>query len=92
MEEDVVVQRIKMLLRQMGSQKLVADKLDISQSYLSDILAGKRVVSESVAKKLGFIRTYTYLRTDGIFTGKGDEIGAILEKRNAIRRSTPSEE
>ena len=40
----------------------VAKELDISPAYLSDILAGKRDVSEAVAHKLGYKRLTVYVK------------------------------
>jgi plasmid maintenance system antidote protein VapI len=50
--------KIKEMVKKAGSQKAVAIELDISQVYLSDILKGNRNISESVAKKLGFKRSW----------------------------------
>lgn len=38
------------------SQKALAKELGISESYLSDILNGRRCISEEVAKRLGYER------------------------------------
>ena len=46
-----------------GSQKNLAKKMNVSQSYLSDILKGKREVSENVAAFFGFGRHVYFLST-----------------------------
>lgn len=50
--------KIKEMVKKAGSQKAVAIELDISQVYLHDILKGNRSISEAVAKKLGFKRSW----------------------------------
>lgn len=44
------------------TQTAVARELGISSSYLSDILNGKREVSEGLAKRVGFKRVIKYER------------------------------
>lgn len=43
-----------------GSQKAVAEELGISPQYLSDILNGRRSVSDRVAEALGMERVTTW--------------------------------
>jgi plasmid maintenance system antidote protein VapI len=52
------LEKIKAMVIELGNKKAVAKKLDISQSYLSDILAGKRNISDNIARKLGFKRSW----------------------------------
>jgi transcriptional regulator with XRE-family HTH domain len=54
------IEKLKEMIKEKGNQKDVAKELDISQAYLSDILKGNRIVSQSVAKKLGFHRQITF--------------------------------
>jgi predicted transcriptional regulator len=49
------------LVAEHGSQKAVADVLGITQSYLSDILQGSRAVSDSLARKIGYIREAVFI-------------------------------
>lgn len=44
------------------TQKSIADELGISAAHLSDILAGKRGISEDVAAKLGYERRVIFVR------------------------------
>lgn len=55
---------VRLLLRECdkSSQKKLAEQIGISPQYLSDILKGRREVSESVAEKLGFERVVTFVR------------------------------
>lgn len=46
------------------TQTAAAKALAISPAYLSDILAGKRGLSEPVAKRLGFERRTVYTPTE----------------------------
>ena len=45
---------------QHGSRSAVAHILGITPSYMSDILNGNRSISDSVARKIGFIRETIY--------------------------------
>lgn len=44
-----------------NNRQIVCNELGISQQYLSDILLGRRGISEAVGKKLGFERTWKRL-------------------------------
>jgi plasmid maintenance system antidote protein VapI len=39
-----------------GTQQKAADALDITQGYLSDLLRGRRDITDSVLEKLGYQR------------------------------------
>lgn len=54
--EEQMIANLWDMVAQMRSQKKVAESLHITQSYLSDILHGDRAVSESLAKKIGYIK------------------------------------
>lgn len=43
------------------SWKKVAEELEISQSYLSDITGGRREISDNLAKTLGYRRKLVYV-------------------------------
>lgn len=43
---------IRGIVKEEGSQKAAAQRLDISVSFLSDILNGKRAISDNVAGRL----------------------------------------
>ena len=81
--ENPVLEKIKSMVDEVGSQVEVAKQLCISTPYLNDILKGKRPISETVARKLGYFRIITFLRVDGTLTGKGDEIGKIISARQS---------
>ena len=53
-------------INEAGNKKKAAKKLGISPSYLGDILTGRRQYSDSIAKKLGFVKITFYLRVDGL--------------------------
>lgn len=50
---DDVVKLLERLCQKLGSQKALAEKLGVSPSYISDVLSGRRDISESLARKLG---------------------------------------
>ena len=58
--QDEILEVIEEMVKKWGSQKNVADHLEISNAYMSDILAGLRPVSDAVAKKLGYKRVVKY--------------------------------
>lgn len=43
-----------------GSQAAAAIELEVSRSYVSDMLNGRRDISENVAQRLGYKRTLVY--------------------------------
>ena len=58
--QDEILEIIEEMVKKWGSQKEVAEQLEISNAYMSDILAGLRPVSDAVAKKLGYKRVIKY--------------------------------
>lgn len=50
------IELIRQKVKAHGSQIKTAKELDIAPAYLSDILNGRRDVSDSVARKLGYRR------------------------------------
>lgn len=54
-----VVELLRERVKEAGCQKFVAKKLKISPQFLSDILKGRRVVSDKLAKQMGLWR-FTY--------------------------------
>ena len=81
--ENLALEKIKQLVAEQKSQLAVARMLEITPSYLNDILNGRRDVSANVAMKLGFWREihYVHIPVLGEFTGHGDEIGKLLQTR-----------
>lgn len=55
---DELMTKLRQLIAEHGSQSAVAKKLDMTQSHLSDILSGKRNLSESVASAMGYKLVY----------------------------------
>lgn len=59
-------------VRSAGTQQIAAEQLGISAAYMSDMFHGRRSISEGVAEKLGYRRSWMYeLVIDG--TTKKDE-------------------
>lgn len=54
-------QCLQFMVQEAGSQKVVARRLGVSQSYICDVLSGRREVSASLARKLGYQRYVGYL-------------------------------
>jgi len=61
---DEMKTKILAVVKSAGSQYAAAKQLDISAAYLSDILAGKRAISDSLARKLGFRRSLMYRKEE----------------------------
>lgn len=49
----------------LGSQKNFADRADISEAYLSDVLRGARPIGDRILEALNFERVVTYRRKVG---------------------------
>lgn len=55
-----MIDKLREVVKDEGSQFAAAQALDISPAYLSDILTGKRKVSDRLARRLGFRREFAY--------------------------------
>lgn len=62
--QDPALTELNRMVEELGSQKAAADKLEISQAYMGDILAGNRTISETVLKKIGYIRLVVNVKVD----------------------------
>jgi plasmid maintenance system antidote protein VapI len=58
--EDEIKGIIEEMVKKWGSQRKVADQLEISAAFLSDILNGNRPVSNQVAQRLGYQRVIKF--------------------------------
>jgi plasmid maintenance system antidote protein VapI len=61
-----ILDTIRQMVSKWGSQRAVADHLKISNAYMSDILAEKRDVSDTVARRLGYTKVVKYKKDTGI--------------------------
>ena len=52
------------LIEVLGSQAAAARHIGIARQYLSDLLSGRRAISGSVAKALGFRKRVVFDRID----------------------------
>ena len=52
------------MVEELGSQKAVADKLEINAAYLGEMLNGKNAISENVLKKIGYMRLIVNVKED----------------------------
>jgi plasmid maintenance system antidote protein VapI len=62
--QEEILEIIKQMVSKWGTQRAVADHLEISNAYMSDIIAGKRLVSDEVAKRLGYTRIVKYKKEE----------------------------
>jgi antitoxin component HigA of HigAB toxin-antitoxin module len=59
------IEKIKSLVSESGTQRAAAEILGISQVYLSDILNGRRFVSDELARRLGYRRIICFEQLPG---------------------------
>lgn len=62
---DTILARLRGCVKVEGSQKAVAKKLGVSQQYLTDVLKGRRDISDTVARKMGYEKVAVFFRTEG---------------------------
>lgn len=60
LRESQAVNRLRQEVTRAGSQKALADEWEISKQYITDILKGRRSVSEAVALKMGLRREVVF--------------------------------
>jgi hypothetical protein len=77
MDDTPVIEELRFLVKHHGSQKEAARELGISEQYLSDLLLGRRSVSEEIAGKVGYRAIWvahsgflTLLAPDGLQAGQ----------------------
>jgi plasmid maintenance system antidote protein VapI len=58
-EEDLL-KILNQMVGKWGSQRAVAKHLEISTAFMSDILAGNRSVSDTVARRLGYAKVIRF--------------------------------
>lgn len=66
---DIVLKTIQAKVTR-TSQREVAIEMGVSPQYISDILAGRRAVSEAVAGKLGFEKSCVWKKMAKVEEGK----------------------
>lgn len=59
---DEMVNKLRQVVKEQGSQYKAAQKLDISPQLLGDILAGNRKVSDKLARRLGLRREMVFVK------------------------------
>lgn len=72
---DPVIEELESRIAKVGSQKACADELEISPSYLHDILKGKRALTPTILSKLGYVRVSVHVPTD-----RADDVVKAIEK------------
>lgn len=53
-DREGIMQALREIVKEQGSQKAAAEALAISPQYLSDLLAGRRDVSKNLAERMGY--------------------------------------
>jgi hypothetical protein len=60
MTDDDVIERLREACQQAGSQRMWADKHNISGAYVNDVLRGRRGPGDSILAALGLTRRWHY--------------------------------
>jgi plasmid maintenance system antidote protein VapI len=60
--EEQMKDRLKMYVDSCKNQSEAARRLGIGDAFLSEMIRGKRIISERVARQLGYSRSYAYTR------------------------------
>lgn len=61
---DPVIEELENRIAEAGSQKAYAEYLEISPSYLHDIIKGKRALTPTILSKLGYVRVSVHVPTE----------------------------
>lgn len=61
-----IIAAIRREAKRAGSQKALADELGVSDTYLSDVLNGRKEPGEAILIPLGLERVVTYRRAKGV--------------------------
>jgi hypothetical protein len=59
------IKKIQTLVSENGTQKAVAEMLNISPAYLNDILLGRKAISDRMARRLGYRRIISFEKLPG---------------------------
>lgn len=65
MTADEVRQSIRLVCENMGGQKVFAERVGVSQQYVSDVLNEKREPGPSILSALGLEKVVTYRSVKG---------------------------
>ncbi len=58
--QDKAIELIEKIVKKHGSQREAAKELDISVTFLSDILKRRRSISDQIARRLGYRRVVMF--------------------------------
>lgn len=61
-----IIKAIQKEAKRAGSQKALADELGVSDTYLSDVINGRKEPGDAILVPLGWERIVTYRRAKGI--------------------------
>lgn len=62
LDNEAVMDYLRKQIAALGSQQKFAERADISEQYLSDVLRGVRPIGDRVLDALGFERVVTFQR------------------------------
>ena len=62
--EEEILRILNQMVDKWGSQRAVADHLQISNAFMSDILNGNRSVSDTVARRLGYTKVIKFRKEE----------------------------
>ncbi|MBM3130445.1 MAG: helix-turn-helix domain-containing protein [Chloroflexi bacterium] len=61
-DHDQMIQILKSKVKEVGSQKILAHQMGVSQQYLSDVLKRKRMPNHKILEALGLRPVQYYVR------------------------------
>ena len=61
-----VIDHLKQLAKEKGSQKAAADSIGITPTHFSDVVNGKRNLSEGILEKIGFTKVIVHVKTPAV--------------------------
>lgn len=59
-----LIEKVQELVEQLGSQAAAAIELDISPTYISDLLAGRRPATDKIAQQFGYQRVTIFKKVN----------------------------
>ncbi len=61
---DPLIAELRKRIEKSGTQKAAAQELEISESFLTEILKGRRTASPSLLEKLGFVKITLHVKSE----------------------------
>jgi len=90
----LVIEDLKKLIKTKGSSQAAAEHLGFSPSYLSEIMKGRRALSDNFLERLGYVRLIVHVKTadvpaivQAIESAQGDAAHMQTLKSKVMKKS-----